>query len=85
MHHRHLNHEGLTLAAVDDIIVRGKLSDWIELRAAVRADRDLAGRVLEMCRRRLADMYSSQRYSFWAYYVEKVLSTGMGDVAGIFP
>jgi hypothetical protein len=46
MLHRHLNHERMTLAAVDDIIVRGKMGDWLELRKAVLADRALAEKIL---------------------------------------
>ncbi len=32
MQHRHLTHERYTLAAIDDIIARGKRRDWAELR-----------------------------------------------------
>lgn len=32
MRHRHLDHERLTLAAIDDVIARGRWADWIELR-----------------------------------------------------
>lgn len=31
MKHRHLNHEGYTLAAIDDILERGRLADWTPL------------------------------------------------------
>jgi hypothetical protein len=34
---RHLNHSGWTLAAIDDIIARGRLDDWKELRDAAAA------------------------------------------------
>lgn len=34
MQHRHLNHQRFSLAAIDDIIARGKWADWVELRAA---------------------------------------------------
>jgi hypothetical protein len=64
----------MTLAAVDDIIVRGKLVDWIELRSAVRSDRDLAGHVQGMCQQRLEkDEHPSQRHYFWRYYLMRFL------------
>ena len=49
MRHRHLNHEHFTLAAIDDVIARGKRQDWMELRSAVLAERSVAGRVLRVC------------------------------------
>jgi hypothetical protein len=74
MYHRHLNHDRMTLAAVDDIIVRGKLADWLELRSAVLSDRHLAGRILGMCRQRLErDEHPSQRHYFWRYYLTRFL------------
>lgn len=39
MYHRHLNHQKFTLAAIDDIIARGKRPDWAALRTAMLADR----------------------------------------------
>lgn len=33
MLHRHLTHQQLTLAAIDDVIARGKHADWAELRS----------------------------------------------------
>ena len=41
MQHRHLNHQTFTLAAIDDVIVRGGRIDWAELHQAVLADRVL--------------------------------------------
>lgn len=38
MQHRHLTHQQFTLAAIDDIIARGKRRDWAELRRAALAD-----------------------------------------------
>ncbi len=40
MVHRHLNHQELTLAAIDDVISRGKRRDWEGLRLAIMADRE---------------------------------------------
>jgi hypothetical protein len=35
MQHRHLNHQDFTLAAIDDVIGRGRLPDWDALRSAL--------------------------------------------------
>jgi hypothetical protein len=39
MLHRHLTHQQLTLAAIDDVIARGKRQDWAALRRAALDDR----------------------------------------------
>jgi hypothetical protein len=38
MHHRHLNHTEFTLAAIEDILARGQMPDWVPLITAIRAD-----------------------------------------------
>lgn len=38
MKHRHLTHEAFTLAAIEDILARGRMPDWVPLIAAIRAD-----------------------------------------------
>jgi len=68
MQHRHLNHERLTLAAIDDLIARGRWDDWAALRAAVRADRAILEKVDRICRAYAGDPYA-QRYHFWRHYV----------------
>jgi hypothetical protein len=70
MEHRHLNHNELTLAAIDDIVSRGKLADWEYLRDAVRDDPGLLKKLLRICLAHTADPYS-QRYHFWLHYAEK--------------
>jgi hypothetical protein len=70
MEYRHLNHNDLTLAAIDDIISRGKRADWIYLRDAVRDDPGLLNKLLRICRANTADPYS-QRYYFWLHYAKK--------------
>jgi hypothetical protein len=64
----------MTLAAVDDIIVRGQMGDWLKLRKAVLADRALAKKVLDLGKVRREDMYSHQRYAFWVHYAERSLA-----------
>ena len=70
MHHRHLNHQKFTLAAIDDIIGNGKNEDWADLRSAVLADLLLCDKVLQICNARVANPYE-QRYHFWKGYVER--------------
>ena len=73
MEHRHLTHQQLTLAAMDDIISRGMRSDWEQLRDAVRNDPSLLNKLLRICRSHTADPYA-QRYHFWLHYAEKHLA-----------
>jgi len=70
MLHRHLNHERFTLAAIDDIIARGKRADWAQLGHALRADWSLAGKIARVCAAYAQDRYA-QRQHFWKQYVER--------------
>ena len=58
MLHRHLNHRQYTLAALDDVIDRGKRADWAQLRSVALAHAN--------------DPYA-QRYHFWRHYAEQHL------------
>ena len=69
MQHRHLNHQRYTLAAIDDVISRGRWVDWADLRRAVRSDMPLLDRIERVCRARFPDPYA-QRYHFWMHYVQ---------------
>lgn len=73
MLHRHLNHQNLTLAAIDDIIGRGKTRDWIELRQAALRTRSILEKVLRVCLAHTQDPYA-QRYHFWRIYAERHLA-----------
>ena len=73
MLHRHLNHQKLTVAAVDDLIARGKRQDWAELRRAALGDRKVMDRISRVCRAREANP-RAQRYRFWRQYVERNLA-----------
>ncbi len=68
MRHRHLNHQRYTLAALDDVIARGRWSDWADLRRALRADVSLADRIERICLANIRDPYA-QRHHFWMHYV----------------
>jgi len=70
MLHRHLNHSEWTLAAIDDVIARGRLDDWKELRDAANSRRDIRERILRVSKLHLSDPYA-QRYHFWNLYVRK--------------
>jgi hypothetical protein len=70
MEHRHLNHQRLTLAALDDTISRGLLADWTALRAVVLQDAALMDKVAHVCQAHLHDPYA-QRYYFWMNYVKE--------------
>ena len=69
MRHRHLNHELLTLAAIDDIIARGGRHDWVELRNAV-ADPAIRQKTLRVCNAHAHEPYA-QRYHLWRHYVSR--------------
>jgi hypothetical protein len=68
MWHRHLIPSDWTLAAIDDVIARGRLDDWKALRDAAASRVELRTRILRVCAARLADPYA-QRYHFWNHYV----------------
>lgn len=70
MLHRHLNHERLTLAAIDDVIARGRWDDWKELRLAVLEDPAVMEKVEKICQLYVSDPYA-QRYHFWLNYAKE--------------
>ena len=73
MLHRHLTHQHFTLAAIDDVIARGKRRDWVELRRAVLTDRAVLEKTLQVCQAHVADP-SAQRHHFWKQYAERHLA-----------
>ena len=70
MLHRHLNHSDWTLAAIDDVIARGQLDDWKQLRDAAKGQSEIRERILRVAAAHLSDPYA-QRYHFWNLYVRK--------------
>jgi hypothetical protein len=70
MLHRHLNHSDWTLAAIDDVIARGRLDDWKELRNVAAIRSDVRERIIRVAEPHLSDPYA-QRYHFWNLYVRK--------------
>ncbi len=73
MLHRHLSYQQLTLAAIDDIIARGKRQDWAELRRAALADPTMLEKIVRVCQAHISDPYA-QRYHFWKQYAERHLT-----------
>ena len=73
MLHRHLNHQELTLAAIDDIIAQGKPQDWAKLRSAALLEPAVFKSVLRVCEAHVHDPYA-QRYYFWKHYAENKLA-----------
>jgi hypothetical protein len=73
MIHRHLNHQELSLAAIDDVIARGKRKDWEALRMAIMADHSLLEKIQQVCSGRVVNPYA-QRYHFWMNYAEAHLA-----------
>ena len=73
MHHRHLNHQRLILAAIDDVIARGNRQDWAELRRSALTDPTVMEKARQVCSAHVAEPYA-QRYRFWMHYVERYLA-----------
>jgi hypothetical protein len=70
MLHRHITPLGYSSVAIDDVISRGSLRDWTEMRDAALADPEIMQRIGRIARARAIDPYE-QRYHFWMHYVEK--------------
>jgi hypothetical protein len=53
--HRHLTHEGFTLAAIEDILARGRMPDWEPLVTAIQVDPygEVAEKTRALCERPL--------------------------------
>jgi hypothetical protein len=61
MKHRHLNHQDFSLAAIEEILDRGSLPDWVPLFRVIEADPfgEVAEKTLRICMTR--DFYGSSR------------------------
>jgi len=70
MRHRHLDHQGYTLAAVDDVIANGDWGAWKRLRSALRRAPGLRNKVLRVCEPHAHDP-SAQRHRFWRHYAQE--------------
>ena len=74
MFHRHIiEAEKPSLAAIDDIIDRGGVDDWRELKSRADADLDLVSKILKVCAAKISDPYA-QRYHLWNYYAQRAIA-----------
>ena len=74
MFHRHIiESEKLSSVAIDDIIDRGGVSDWRELKARADADASLLMKIVRVCAAKIADPYA-QRYHLWNRYAKRALA-----------
>ena len=69
MEHRHLNHQHPTLAALDDIIVRGNWQDWQALRIVALAQPEVLSKLIHICTSRTLEP-GAQRHHFWLNYAK---------------
>ena len=70
MEHRHLNHQRYTLAAIDDVIGRGKWDDWAALRQAALHETAVLEKIRRVCVAQIADPYA-QRHHFWMHWTKR--------------
>ena len=61
------------MAAIDDIIYRGGVSEWREFKARADIDPSLLEKILKVCAAKIADPYA-QRYHLWNYYAKRALA-----------
>lgn len=69
MDHRHLNHDEFTLAAIDSLIERGTVEDWLRLAREIRGSHTVRDRVRQLCAARLSrpdpEFYTIEDYRYW--------------------
>lgn len=64
MFHRHLDASGYTLAAIDDVIERGMLDDWLDLAQALRDDPEVKAKVRHIVAARTGEQ-ATIHHAFW--------------------
>jgi hypothetical protein len=70
MEHRHINHQGFSMVAIDDIIERGNRADWVELRESAKSDPVILHKIQRVCAVHAGDPYA-QRYHLWRTYADR--------------
>jgi hypothetical protein len=70
MRHRHIVTNEYTLTAIDDIIERGLLRDWLELRNAVCSSASVAYDVRHVCAHQISRSDFPSRYIFWNNFLD---------------
>jgi len=76
MRHRHIETNEYTLAAIDDVIERGLLRDWLELRDAVRSSGTVASHVRQICEHQKVRSDFPSRYIFWSNFLDYLKEGG---------
>ena len=66
----------LTVAAIDSVIERGALSDWIELRAAALARPKVFADLRRLCQLRSAELYDPfvDGHRAWLAYMDSAMT-----------
>lgn len=79
MQHRHLNHQRLTLAALDDLIMNGTLADWRPVLARVRHEPEgpVASRLAQLLR--VNDYQESG--ALWQLFLDDARARGRASMA----
>lgn len=78
MIHRHINidiKKDLPLEAIDDIISRGDMLEWIGLRDYVMGHPEALSDIIKICKHYIADPYE-QKYHFWYNFALYLINTG---------
>jgi hypothetical protein len=70
MQHRHINDIHFSFTAIDSIIERGKVEDWIELREKIAKNHEIAEAVIHVCAHRRKDEFLGRLYIFWYHYAQ---------------
>ena len=74
MIHRHISESATpSLAAIDDIIERGGVCDWSELKRRADNDSLLLAKIVKVCAAKISDPYA-QRYHLWNYYAQHAIA-----------
>lgn len=74
MLHRHINPEGLSACAIDDIMERGTLDDWMALAQASKRSRDTSATVRTIASHAASASERQDRGAFWMAWCERALS-----------
>jgi hypothetical protein len=70
MRHRHITASEYTLTAIDDVIERGLLRDWLELREAACSSEAVADDVRQVCEHQKSCSDFPSRYIFWINFLD---------------
>lgn len=69
--HRHLTGSSpFSQAAIDDVIERGRMADWLALREALKHDVKAAKRTIKVCEARVTADPGALRHVFWISYLD---------------